>query len=132
MSLNCFSQTDTVKNKIFSDTTKVVLSKRVAKEIAKDLIKYDGCVEELKLTQDKVKILEYSEYKKDSTIQLLKIKNENNENIILMKDEQLKTSSDLNNHLNHQLKNTKFQNVFYKIGTYIAIVTTSMLIIKWN
>ena len=50
MSLNCFSQTDINKE---SDTTKVVLSKEIAKQVVKDLIRLDGCQEELKLIQNK-------------------------------------------------------------------------------
>jgi hypothetical protein len=49
VSLSCFSQTG-----ISKDTTKVVISQQVAKQIAKDLIRLDGCVEELKLTQEKL------------------------------------------------------------------------------
>lgn len=132
MSLSCFSQLDTAKNKTISDTTKVVLTQSVAKLVVKDLIRYDGCVEELKLTQDKVELLEDKIYKKDSVIQLLTLKDSNNQSIILLKNEQLKTSQDLSNSLKKELKSKKVESIFYKIGTFIAIVSTSILIATWH
>lgn len=132
MSLSCFSQVDTAKNKAVSDTTKVVLTQSVAKLVVKDLIRYDGCVEELKLTQDKVELLEDKIYKKDSVIQLLTLKDSNNQSIILLKNEQLKTSQDLSNSLKKELKSKKVESIFYKIGTFIAIVSTSILIATWH
>lgn len=132
MSLSCFSQVDTAKNKTVSDTTKVVLTQSVAKLVVKDLIRYDGCVEELKLTQDKVELLEDKIYKKDSVIQLLTLKDSNNQSIILLKNEQLKTSQDLSNSLKKELKSKKVESIFYKIGTFIAIVSTSILIATWH
>ena len=76
-SSSCFSQIDTSKIKS-SDTTKVVLTPEVAKQVVKDLIRYDGCKVELKLTQDKVIKLEEREIKKDIIISLLKDKDNNN------------------------------------------------------
>ena len=55
-SSSCFSQIGISEIKS-SDTTKVVLTPEVAKQVVKDLIRYDGCKVELKLTQDKVNFL---------------------------------------------------------------------------
>jgi hypothetical protein len=125
-SLNCFSQTGTNKE---SDTTKVVLTKEVAKQVVKDLIKLDGCQEELKLTQDKVIKLEEREIQKDTIISLLKDKDKNNQFIITQKDKQLQISEDLSKNLEKELKSSKRTTFLYKLGTVVGILSTSILLI---
>jgi hypothetical protein len=126
MSLNCFSQTGTNKE---SDTTKVVLTKEVAKQVVKDLIRLDGCQEELKLTQNKVIKLEEREIQKDTIISLLKDKDKNNQFIIIQKDNQLQISDELSKSLNKELKKSKRTTFLYKLGTVVGIITTSFLLI---
>jgi hypothetical protein len=124
--LNCFSQTGTNKE---SDTTKVVLTKEVAKQVVKDLIKLDGCQEELKLTQDKVIKLEEREIQKDTIISLLKDKDKNNQFIITQKDKQLQISEDLSKNLEKELKSSNRTTFLYKLGTVVGILSTSILLI---
>jgi hypothetical protein len=132
MTLNCFSQIDTVKNKVkLTDTTKVILSKETAKEVVKDLIKLDGCEEEVKLYQEKISLIESREEVKDSIIQLLTIKDTNNQCIIVLKDEQLKISKELTDNLKKEIKRRKTEGIFYKIGSVIGIISTSILIGIW-
>jgi len=132
MTLNCFSQIDTVKNKVkLTDTTKVILSKETAKEVVKDLIKLDGCEEEVKLYQEKISLIEGREEVKDSIIQLLTIKDTNNQSIIVLKDEQLKISKELTDDLKKEIKRRKTEGIFYKIGSVIGIISTSILIGIW-
>lgn len=129
MSLNCFSQKDTGKNKSnSSDTTKVILTKEVAKDVVKDLIKLDGCEEEVKLYQEKIVLLEEREMVKDSIIQLLTIKDNNNQGIIGLKDEQIKTYQELTENLKSEIKRRKTAGIFYKIGTAIGVISTSILV----
>ena len=127
MSLNCFSQIDT--NKIKTDTTKVVLTKEVAKQVVKDLIKLDGCVEELKLTQEKVIKLEERESQKDTIISLLKDKDKNNQFIITQKDQQIKLYDDMTKDLQKELKSQKRTTFWYKVGTVVGVIATSFLLI---
>lgn len=132
MTLNCFSQIDTVKNKVkLTDTTKVILSQEIAKEVVKDLIKLDGCEEEVKLYQEKISLIEGREEVKDSIIQLLTIKDTNNQSIIVLKDEQLKISKELTDELKKEIKRRKTEGIFYKIGSVIGIISTSILIGIW-
>jgi hypothetical protein len=128
MSLNCFSQTDTSKVKP-TDTTKVVLTPEVAKQVVKDLIRYDGCKEELKLTQDKVIKLEEREVQKDTIISLLKDKDKNNQFIISQKDQQIKLYDDMSKDLQKELKSQKRTTFLYKVGTVLGIVATSFLLL---
>lgn len=125
-SLNCFSQTGTNKE---SDTTKVVLTKEVAKQVVKDLIRLDGCQEELKLTQGKVIKLEEREIQKDTIISLLKDKDKNNQFIITQKDKQLQISDELSKSLEKELKKSKRTTFLYKLGTVVGIISTSFLLI---
>jgi len=125
-SLNCFSQTGTNKE---SDTTKVVLTKEVAKQIVKDLIRLDGCQEELKLTQNKIIKLEEREIQKDTIISLLRDKDKNNQFVITQKDKQLQISDELSKSLGKELKSSKRTTSLYKLGTLVGIISTSLLLI---
>ena len=125
-SLNCFSQTGTNKE---SDTTKVVLTKEVAKQIVKDLIRLDGCQEELKLTQNKIIKLEEREIQKDTIISLLRDKDKNNQFVITQKDKQLQISDELSKSLGKELKSSKRTTSLYNLGTLVGIISTSLLLI---
>ena len=124
--LNCFSQTDISKE---SDTTKVVLSKEIAKQVVKDLIRLDGCQEELKLIQNKVIKLEERESQKDTIISLLKDKDKNNQFIFNQKDRQINLYDDMSKSLEKELKSQKRTTLLYKIGTIAGIILTSTLLI---
>ena len=127
-SSSCFSQIDISKIKS-SDTTKVILTPEVAKQVVKDLIRYDGCKVELKLTQDKVIKLEEREIKKDIIISLLKDKDNNNQFIINQKDQQINLYDDMSKRLEKELKSQKRTTLLYKIGTIAGIILTSTLLI---
>ena len=126
MSLNCFSQTDINKE---SDTTKVVLSKEIAKQVVIDLIRLDGCQEELKLIQNKIIKLEERESQKDTIISLLKDKDKNNQFINNQKDRQINLYDNMSKSLEKELKSQKRTTLLYKIGTIAGIILTSTLLI---
>jgi len=91
------------------DTTKVILPTKTARLIYKDLLKYDGCKEEVKLLNDKIFKL--------------------NEFMIVKKDEQLKVSEELTNSLHKELKSQRTKTFLWKVGTFAGIITTTYLII---
>ena len=124
MSLSCFSQTG-----INKDTTKVVISQEIAKQIAKDLIRLDGCTEELKLTQRKLMLTEQREIIKDSTIVLLTEKDTVNQTIIRKKDDQIIVLQEEVKSLQKDIKRTKFENVIYKVGTIIGAFAVTILLV---
>lgn len=133
--MSSFSQTDTTKPKTEtpitnSDTTKVRLKVPVAKLAIKDIIKGDGCEIELKLTQEKLLKSEEREKEKDSQIRFLEEKDKNNNFMLGKKDEQLKTSEDLSKSLHKDLKVQRTKTFLWKLGTYVGIVTTSILLIS--
>jgi hypothetical protein len=121
MSLSSFSQID---------TTEVRIKVPIAKLVIKDLLKGDGCAEELKLTQDKVIKLEARESQKDAIISLLKDKDKNNQFIINTQKEQLDLSKELSEKLHKELKGQRTKTFLWKIGTYAGILTTSYLLLK--
>lgn len=101
----------------------------VAKLAIKDIIKGDGCEIELKLTQEKLLKTEEREKEKDSHILLLVEKDKNNNFMLGKKDEQLKTSEELRKSLHKELKGQRTKTFLWKLGTYVGIVTTSILLI---
>ena len=123
MSLSCFSQTG-----ISKDTTKVVISQQVAKQIAKDLIRLDGCVEELKLTQEKLILTQQRESIKDSTIVLLNDKDSTNQTIIRKKDDQIIVLQEEVKSLKKDIRRSKFENTIYKVGTIVGALAITFLI----
>jgi hypothetical protein len=91
---------------------------------------FDGCKEELKLTQLKVTKLEERESQKDTSISILKQKDENNSMMLLQKDEQLKISKELSQKLQKEVKLNKIEKKFYKISSIIGLVITTYFILK--
>jgi hypothetical protein len=120
-SLSSFSQTD---------TTKVQIKVPVAKLVIKDILKGDGCAEELKLTQEKVIKLEARETQKDTIISLLESKDKNNQFIIATQKDQLQLSKELSEQLHKELKGQRTKTFLWKVGTFAGILTTSYLLVK--
>ena len=121
LSLNSFSQTD---------TTKVTLPTKVVRLAAKDLIRYDGCKIELKLTQDKVIKLQEREVQKDTIINFLTVKDKNNQFIISQKDVQIGEYKGMTDDLKKELKGQRNKTFLYKVGTFIGIATSLYLFVK--
>jgi TolA-binding protein len=133
-SLSSFSQTDTTKPQtntpvVQNDTTKIRIKVPVAKLVIKDILKGDGCAEELKQTQEKVIKLETREKEKDSHIVFLEEKDKNNNFMLGKKEEQLKVSEDLTKSLHKELKGQRTKTFLWKVGTYAGIVASTYLLI---
>ena len=120
LSLNSFSQTD---------TTKVTLPTKVVRLAAKDLVRYDGCKEELKLTQEKVVKLEQREVQKDTIISLLTAKDKNNQYIIGQKDVQIGEYKGMTDDLKKELKSQRNKTFWYKVLSFVSL-TTAIFFIK--
>ena len=118
--MNSFSQTD---------TTKVTLPTKVVRLAAKDLVRYDGCKEELKLTQLKVTKLEERDAQKDTIINLLTDKDKNNQYIIGQKDVQIGEYKGMTDDLQKELKSQRNKTFWYKVLSF-ASLTTAVFFIK--
>ena len=112
LSLSSFSQ---------ADTTKVLLPTKIARQVAKDLIRYDGCKQELKLTQEKIIKLEEREVQKDTIIKLLNDKDENNKYIIHQNELQIGQYEHMTDDLQKELKASRTKTFLYKVGTFVGL-----------
>jgi len=112
-----------------TDTTKVVLPVKVARLVYQDLLKYDGLKEEMGLLKLKLVKVEEREIQKDTIINLLTKKDENNQFIIGKKDEQLQVSKELTDKLHKELKGQRTKTFLWKLGTFAGIVTSTFLLI---
>jgi hypothetical protein len=123
MSLKSFSQTDT-------SSTKIQLTKPIAKLVIKDLIQFDGLSEEMQtmqtiLTETNNKLLDQGEL-----VANLKAQVENYQSIIEKKDSQMVTASELSTELQKELKKQARQKKLYKIGTTVGAVAAALLLIQ--
>jgi hypothetical protein len=125
MSFNIFSQTNTVSK----DTTKVVISSEVARKIAKDLIRLDGCIEENQQLYSKISLLENREGEKDKKIEILMEKDKNNQIIIGEKDKQIGLYVDMTDDLKDEIKTNNDKTKWWKVGTYTGGGLTLLLLI---
>jgi hypothetical protein len=129
---NTFSQTDTTESLqvINTDTTQVCLPTPIARQVAKDLIRLDGCNEEVKLLEAKIDKLKDVSKVKDIMIELHEDKNKNNEYIIRQIELQINQYEELTNDLNKEIKTQKSKTFLWKIGTFVGILTSTYLLIK--
>ena len=123
MSLNAFSQNDTLNNKI-------QLTKPVAKLVVKDLISGDGLKLELKTLNE---LLEETNGKLQTQTLLvsnLRTQVSNYQSIIDQKDLQLGTSSELSKELEKQLKKEARTKKLYKITTTVGAAAILLLLVQ--
>jgi ribosomal protein S13 len=121
LSLSSFSQVD---------TTKVFIPTKIARLIVQDLIRYDGCKQELRLTQDKVYKLEGREVQKDTIIKLLQEKNENNKYIIHQHELQIGQYEHMTHDLQTELRGQRTKTFLWKLATFIGAATSGYLLMK--
>jgi len=121
LSLSSFSQVD---------TTKVCIPTKTARLIIQDLIRYDGCKQELRLTQDKVYKLEGREAQKDTIIKLLQEKDENNKYIIHQHELQIGQYEHMTDDLQTEIRRSRAKTFLWKVGTFVGIATSGYLLIK--
>ena len=103
-----------------TDTAKITLSNQTAKLVAKDLIKGDGCREELEQTYMKIAKLEERDSQKDSMVVYLKDKVTNCEFIITQKDEQITEFRDLSKKLEGELNSQNKKIKWFKGGSIVG------------
>ena len=112
-----------------SDTTRVKLKPPTARLVIKDIIRGEGCEQELKLTQDKVIKLEEREIQKDIIVSLLESKDENNQFIISQQELQIDEFRNMTNDLKKEIKQANVKTFLYKVGTVVGVLTTSYLLL---
>ena len=129
MSYSSFSQTVTSQKTSQTDTI-VPLKVPTAKLVIKDLLKGDGAIIELEELQKVVQLTNEKIVLKDEIIFTLNSKITNLDYIITQKDEQFKLEREKSESLIKELKSEKRKTFIYKIGTYVGIVATGILLVK--
>jgi len=132
LSWNTFSQTATTQpsKETKTDSTQVCLPTPIARQVAKDLIRLDGCKEEIKLLESKVISLQDIAKVKDIMLKLQEDKDKNNQTTIKLLEKQVGEYDNLSNDLNKELKGYKVKTFLWKVGTFVGILTTSYLLLK--
>lgn len=124
--MKSFSQTVTVTN---VDTI-VPLKVPVAKLVIKDLIAGDGAKLEIldlnkviKLKDEQISLFKQKDSLKDDKIKNLDL-------IILKKDEQFSLERQKSESLLKELKGQRTKTFIYKVGSFIGVIATTMLLLK--
>ncbi len=124
--MKSFSQTVTKTN----IDTLVPLKVPVAKLVIKDLIKGDGAVVEIKelnkvigLKDEQLNLFKQKDTLKDQKISNLEL-------IINKKDEQFGLERAKSESLLKELKGQRRKTFLYKIGSFVGVIATSMLLLK--
>jgi tRNA U34 5-carboxymethylaminomethyl modifying enzyme MnmG/GidA len=129
LSLSSYSQTDTTKITVL-DTTKVTIPTRIARLVYQDLLRYDGAKLEI-VELNKViglKDEQFNLFKQKDTLKDQKISNL--ELIITTKDQQFDLQRAKSESLLKELKGQRRKTFLYKIGSFVGVIATSMLLLK--
>ena len=123
MSLNAFSQNAT-------DSTKIQLTKPIARLVIKDLIQFDGLSDEMQamqtiLTETNNKLLTQGQLVTNLNTQIA-----NYQSILEKKDKQISTASELSDQLQKELKRQARQKKLYQVGSIVGAVAVGLLIVQ--
>ena len=127
MSLSSYSQIDTTINR---DTTKVILSTRVARLVYQDLIRYDGAKLEIVELNKMVGLKDQQIFSFKEKDELKNQKIGNLELIITKKDEQFSLERQKSESLLKELKAQRTKTFLYKVGSFVGIIATSIVLLK--
>ena len=132
LSWNTFSQTATTRpsKETKTDSTQVCLPTPIARQVAKDLIRLDGCNEEIKLLESKIGNLQDITKVKDVMLKLQEDKDKNNQMTIKLLEKQVNEYDNLSEDLRKELRGQKTKSFLWKVGTFIGVITTSYLLLK--
>ena len=123
-----FSQT--VTKEIVKTDTIVPLTIPTAKLVIQDLVKGDAALVEI-IELQKILILTNEKLAlKDEIISTMNSKISNLDYIIKQKEEQFKLEREKSESLVKELKSEKRKTFLYKVGTYVGLVATGILLVK--
>ena len=122
-SLNAFSQTAT-------DSTKIQLTKPIAKLVIKDLIKYDGLSKEILSLESIVQESNKKILTQNQLVLNLGTQNTNLEAVIRQLNAKYDTQARLTKDFELALKRQKRQSTIYKIGSVVGAAATLLLLVQ--
>ena len=123
-----FSQT--VTKEIVKTDTIVPLTIPTAKLVIQDLVKGDAALVEIIELQKIVILTNEKLALKDEVISTMNSKISNLDYIIKQKEEQFKLEREKSESLVKELKSEKRKTFLYKVGTYVGLVATGILLVK--
>ena len=123
MSWNAFSQNDT-------DSTKIQLTKPIAKLVIKDLIQFDGLSVEMQTMQTILTETNSKLMTQNQLVTNLQLQNNNLESVITGLNKKFEVQSNLSKNLEIALKRQKRQATIYKIGAGIGAAATLLLLVQ--
>ncbi len=110
--------------------TIVPLKVPIAKLVIKDLIKGDGALVEIKelnkvilMKDDQISLMKQKDTLKDQKISNLEL-------IISKKDEQFSLERQKSESLLKELKGQRRKTFLYKVGSFVGVIATSVLLLK--
>lgn len=113
MSFKSFSQNAT-------ESTVVVLTNPIAKLVVKDLVSYDGLLEESKAVREQLTALNSKVTTLEEIIANLQLQLDNRNSIILQKDSQIEQYDTVKEKLEDEVKRLSRIGKIYKIGSAIG------------
>lgn len=122
-SLNAFSQNVT-------DSTKIQLTKPIAKLVIKDLIQYDGISVQLTTTQNILTETNNKLITQNQLVTNLQLQNNNLESVIRELNTKYETQAQLSLDLEKALKRQKRQSTIYKIGSTVGAAAVLLLLVQ--
>lgn len=125
LSFKSFSQTDIVK-----DSTKIQLTKPIAKLVVKDLVSGDQLIKEFKVLENTLQTTNLKLSTQSALVSNLNTQIVNYKSILLKKDDQFNTQTQLQADLEAALKKSKRQTTIYKIGAGVGAVATLLLLVQ--
>ena len=123
MSFNAFSQTAT-------DSTKIQLTKPIAKLVIKDLIQFDGLSTEMQTMQSILSETNSKLLTQNQLVVNLELQNNNLESVIRELNKKYDTQSSLTKDFEVALKRQKRQSTIYKIGTTVGAAAVLLLLVQ--
>jgi TolA-binding protein len=132
LSWNTFSQTATTpqSQETKTDSTQVCLPTPIARQVAKDLIRLDGCKEEVKLLESKIDKLQDVSKVKDIMLGMYEEKDKNNDYMIKQLELQIDQYKNMSKDLQKELKGQKFKSFLWRAGTFLGVISTSYLLLR--
>ena len=123
MSLNAFSQNAT-------DSTKIQLTKPIAKLVIKDLIQFDGLSTEMQTMQTILTETNNNLITQNQLVVNLELQNNNLESVIRELNKKYDTQASLTKDFEVALKRQKRQSTIYKIGTTVGAAAVLLLLVQ--
>ncbi len=113
-----------------TDSTKIQLTKPIARLVIKDLIQFDGLSREMETMQIILSETNYKLNNQGKLVSNLKTQVANYQSIIEKKDAQMIEASNLSKELQKELKKQARAKKLYQIGSTVGVVATALLLIQ--